>query len=49
MEHAKSHPTRRLVELGQRIHDHLDPDGPTPSEQENEKKTAPRTVPTHRA
>ncbi|GAA1700024.1 HNH endonuclease signature motif containing protein [Fodinicola feengrottensis] len=37
VEHAKHHPARRLVELGQRIHDHLDPDGPAPPERENEK------------
>ncbi|WP_344311324.1 DUF222 domain-containing protein, partial [Fodinicola feengrottensis] len=37
VEHAKSYPARRLVELGQRIHDHLDPDGPAPTERENEK------------
>ncbi|GAA1666963.1 DUF222 domain-containing protein [Fodinicola feengrottensis] len=37
VEHAKSYPARRLVEFGQRIHDHLDPDGPAPTERENEK------------
>ena len=37
VEHAKQQTAKGLHNLGRRIHDHLDPDGPAPSERDNEK------------
>ncbi len=37
VEHAKRYTAPGLAKVGRRIHDHLDPDGPAPSEHENEK------------
>ncbi|GAA1720806.1 HNH endonuclease signature motif containing protein [Fodinicola feengrottensis] len=36
VEHAKRYTAPGLAKVGRRIHDHLDPDGPAPSEHENE-------------
>ncbi|GAA1671547.1 HNH endonuclease signature motif containing protein [Fodinicola feengrottensis] len=37
VEYAKRYTAPGLAKVGRRIHDHLDPDGPAPSEHENEK------------
>ncbi|WP_390624216.1 DUF222 domain-containing protein [Fodinicola feengrottensis] len=47
VEHAKRYAAPGLAKVGRRIHDHLDPDGPAPSEHEK-RDTTPRTIPPHR-